>query len=144
MIGAETNDKGDNMNNAKVIFAALVMLVLTNSLSWAQEVRYGSIDGTVTDLSGKAVQEAKVIFQNIETKVETAYKTNSRGNYIALDLLPGSYDISVEKENYKKTIYNNFRVLGGRYKNDIKLEPGKITDVIVIDIKPENIKLHNF
>jgi hypothetical protein len=124
--------------------AALVMLVVTNSLSWTQEIRYSAISGRVTDLSGKAVQEAKVTVQNIETKVETAYKTDPNGYYNALDLLPGSYDISVEKDNYKKTINKNIRIFIGRHKIDVKLEPGKITDIIVIDIKPENIKLHNY
>jgi hypothetical protein len=138
---------GGHMNNRKVYIAALFFFLATIHLSLAQEIRYGAISGKVVDASDKykkGVSNAKVKVNNTDTNVETIRTSDVQGYYSVWDLLPGHYEITVEKENYKKTIHKNIRVEGGIHKLDIRLEPGKSTDVVVIDLKPENIIWGNY
>src|SRR5437868_3045118 len=84
--------------------AAVVSLVLFCSLwtsaAFGQAV-YGSILGTVTDPSGAAVPNAKVVVtsQTKSTVVETT--TNDSGNYSVTHLIPDLYSVRIEGQGFK-------------------------------------------
>ena len=71
-----------------LLLGALVLLFAAQGL--AQEA---TIVGTVTDPSGAAVANAKVTLTNTETGISKEYTTNDAGQYTAVDIHIGHYDM---------------------------------------------------
>jgi secreted protein with Ig-like and vWFA domain len=111
--------------------------------SWLGGPSSGSIKGTIKDSSGGVVPGAGVALKNTDTNGEAKTKTDNTGTYNIAGLLPGNYDIYVEKEGFATQLSKDIRVGVGDNKVDAKLEPGKKTDVVEVNIKAENIVLDN-
>ncbi len=62
----------------------------------------GTIQGTITDASGAAVPDARVVATNLGTNLTRTMNTAADGKYV-LPLLPtGQYEISVEKDGFQR------------------------------------------
>src|SRR5665213_3727759 len=70
----------------------------------------GTIDGRVSDSSGGAVPAASVTIENEATNVKLAAPTNSEGRFYQRYLLPGTYDVTVEKAGFDKYIQKGLQV----------------------------------
>ena len=83
----------------------LLMIMLGLSLCLSQEIQaqavYGSISGTVTDASGAIIPDATVTIRSIERNTTVTATTNSDGFFSKERLLPGQYEIKVEKTGFK-------------------------------------------
>jgi len=62
----------------------------------------GNIQGTVSDPSGAAVSQARVVLLNGATQVSAMVITDASGDFRFLSLGPGSYKISVEATGFSK------------------------------------------
>ena len=82
-----------------VVLIAGIFVLLARQGSWAQTGR-AHIGGTVTDSQGAMVAGAKVTATNHATGVATPTTTNSAGAYNIIQLIPGSYTITAEKEGF--------------------------------------------
>src|SRR5260370_41259592 len=81
-----------------LILVAVVCLSAT--VLFAQNP-YGRITGRVVDSSGAVVPNAVVSVENTGTNVATALTSDSQGNYDARNLIPGQYQVLVEKPGFK-------------------------------------------
>jgi hypothetical protein len=61
----------------------------------------GTILGHVADPSGAVVVGAKVTVRNVNTGVTNQFVTNSAGDYVLVNLIPGIYDLTVESPGFK-------------------------------------------
>jgi hypothetical protein len=98
----------------------------------AQETT-GSIGGTVVDASGAAIPGAKVEITGDTVTRAIALTTNAAGSYIASQLSPGTYDVTVTAQGFsvtKKTAV--LVVLGKNSRVDFKLEVGQLSESITI------------
>ena len=80
-------------NYAKQIVAVMffaIAALLVGSMALAQS-NAGRISGSVTDQSGAAVANASVAVTNVQTGVARNLVTDQSGQYVAPDLLPGTY-----------------------------------------------------
>ena len=101
------------------LLAATVILVLTPSSGWGQNV-YGTITGTVTDASGAVISDAAVTLTNLDNAEKHSIQTNASGNYTFVNLLPGRYKIEGEKAGFKKFV---------REPIDVEIEAGLRVDI---------------
>jgi hypothetical protein len=93
----------------------------------------GTILGTVTDSSGAVVANATVVVVNEQTGVEVKAATSPTGEYVAANLLPGSYTVKSELAGFKPSITRGVRLLANRsVRVDIVLEPGAVTETIEV------------
>ncbi len=69
------------------------------SLAFAQGI--GTIHGTVTDASGRAVAQAKVVAVLEERKTTRSIETDSEGSYVFPSLPIGKYAVRVEAPGFK-------------------------------------------
>src|SRR5215467_690179 len=83
---------------------------LTGSAAFAQ-TGTTSLRGTVTDKSGAAVSGAAVRLVNSAQALEREITTKDSGEYEFLALPPGSYELTVEKEGFRKYQQNNLQLL---------------------------------
>jgi hypothetical protein len=70
----------------------------------AQTSTVGGITGTVRDPSSSAVPTAAVQVRNAANSAVTTTRTDSDGIYRFSHLAPGSYEIAVEKEGFRKGV----------------------------------------
>jgi hypothetical protein len=88
------------------ILPALVCcsLVLTPRGARAQaSSSTGRIEGSVTDSTGGAVGGVRVTAKNLATGMSKEQTTDSAGNFIFTNLVPGAYEVNFQKEGFSGT-----------------------------------------
>jgi hypothetical protein len=65
------------------------------------QTSYGSMVGTVVDVSGASVPDAAVVLTNLGTAERREAKSSSNGGYEFVNLVPGNYRVDVEKSGFK-------------------------------------------
>ncbi len=86
----------------RTLVLSLAALLATPFLS-AQSV-LSSISGTVFDSSGAAVARATVLIHRIETDVDRTVTADDSGNYTAINLEAGTYDITTTAGGFASNI----------------------------------------
>jgi hypothetical protein len=115
----------------RLLFWAL-LLGLTASAGLAQQIT-GTILGTVKDVSGAVVSAAVVTVTNEDTNIAFRAATEASGDYVASNLLPGSYTVTTEVAGFKKNTVKGARLLANRtVRVDLVLEPGTVVETIEV------------
>ena len=83
------------------LFAAIVLLLGLCAGQLAAQTVNGQITGTVTDPTGAVVIGAKVTLTYPLTGQQRLFTTDSQGNFLYPDLVPGTYDISVTQSGFE-------------------------------------------
>ncbi len=81
---------------------AILLMTLGSTAVMAQTT--ASIKGTVTDASGAAVAEAKVVVRSQALGIERTTQTNSSGDYEVPALPPGIYSVEVQAQGFTSQI----------------------------------------
>lgn len=83
------------------ITTALLLAAQLNISTFAQsEASSGSIEGTITDVTGAVVPDAKITATNLQTGISRTIISNGEGLY-RLQLLPvGDYNVTIEKQGF--------------------------------------------
>ncbi len=119
-----------------VIFLLCSAVISITSPLHAQAVS-GTLLGTVTDPSGAFVVGAKVTIRNIEQNRTTTTTTNDSGNYIQTQLLPGTYEVTIEKPGFNRFVQQNVRVTIGQSTTlNAALQVGGVTQELVVSAPP--------
>lgn len=110
----------------------LLLFLCLAGTSLAQEFR-GAVTGEVTDPSGAPVAGAKVTVTSVERNIATETTTNSAGRYTIQFLLPGKYQLAVEKNGFKRFVRESLDVQSAdRLGVDVKLDVGNLTDAVTV------------
>lgn len=80
---------------------AIVFLALAPCAPLQAQNSRGTILGHVTDPSGGVIVGARVTVRNLSTEITNQFATNSVGDYVFLNLVPGTYEITVEARGFK-------------------------------------------
>lgn len=84
----------------------LVASILATAASFAQTAT-GTLDGRVTDATGAVVPSAKVSIVSSQTNFRQELTTNSVGSFVRPFILPGSYQVTVEKQGFRRYTESN-------------------------------------
>ena len=119
---------------------ALIVFLVPAAVLFGQAVS-ATLLGTVTDITGAVVPNAKVIITEQNTTVSRSSETNESGNYAFPDLPPGVYAISIEQAGFKKETRRDVAVtVNTATRIDVKLEPGNVTETIEVTGAPPPIQ----
>ncbi|MEE8585876.1 MAG: carboxypeptidase regulatory-like domain-containing protein, partial [Acidobacteriota bacterium] len=95
------------MKRRKISILCCVALLIATTLwmaeqapATAQTLAYGQIQGTVTDQSGGVIPGASVTVRNQGTGAERDLVSDDSGNYRAVNLQPGAYDVIVGQQGF--------------------------------------------
>jgi hypothetical protein len=92
-----------------------------------------SMVGTVTDVSGAVVPNAKVSISEVDTGIAHNGQTNESGNYLFANLPPGKYSVSVEATGFKKETRRDITLLVDTVtRTDVQLSPGNLTETVEV------------
>ncbi len=78
---------------------------------WAQAS--ASITGIVKDASGAPVPEVVVTAKHLESGLARTAKTDASGAYILLSLTVGNYEVSAEKNGFKREVSRGVELVIG-------------------------------
>lgn len=119
----------------QVIFklTAAIFLLLCLAGAVAAQVATGSILGSVRDNSGAAVKGARVTITEIGKSNSSTLTTDDEGAYTAPFLIPGTYNVAVEAQGFKKGVTNTVVVqIDQKARVDFSLEVGQLTEVVEV------------
>ena len=88
----------------------------------------------MTDPSGAAVANAKVTLTNLETSVSKDFTTNDSGQYAAVDIHIGHYNIRVEASGFKTDERKGMVLqVGDRARADFQLQVGGSSETVTVE-----------
>ena len=108
------------------------LVLLFSNMAFAQR-DLGTLTGTVTDASGRAVAGATITIT--ETSTGQVYTLNSSegGDYTRPALPPGTYTVMAEAAGFRKTSQENVQVTAGsRVGIDLTLQVGSINQEVSV------------
>src|ERR1035437_10558238 len=88
-----------------LIAAAIACLTCAPLLA---QVTSGTISGAVKDSTGAMIKDASVTIANPDNGITRSVVTGGDGSFVAPNLLPGTYTITVEAEGFKKLESSGF------------------------------------
>src|SRR5579863_54442 len=128
------------MSTANRFLLATFTLVVFSVPVLAQTTA-GRILGTVSDQSGAAVPGATVVVTDTQRGISRTLTTDDSGEYVAPELLPGTYKIHVEAKGFKTTERPNIVIeVATDVRADFALQPGQVTQTVVVE---EDVPLVN-
>ncbi len=120
------------MKGSRRISIWLIVLGLAAAPSFAQ-VDTGAILGTVRDPSGAVLPGATVTLTHKQTGIATRTTTDSRGNYEAVGLAIGTYNVAVTLQGFGPATRENVDVrIQDRLKINFTLEVGGAAEAVVV------------
>src|SRR5205807_295964 len=97
------------------------------------QVNTATITGQVLDASGASIPAARVVARNMQTGIERDVTTGDNGNY-SIPLLPiGVYDVTAEKEGFKKYVQTGVTLqIDAHARVDFSLQVGTATESVQV------------
>jgi len=107
------------------------------------QVTSGSISGTALDPNGAAVPNGAVKLNNPATGVERTVFTNETGSFVAPNLPPGAYTITIEAKGFKKLVKTNIFLSATDRLNAgvFTLEVGAASDSVTVTADAGQLQL---
>jgi len=119
-----------------IVLVSLAFLTFFSSLAFAQSTT-GSIYGQVDDPSKALVVGAKVTALNQATGVMYRGVSDGQGNYSVFNLLPGIYNVTVEKDGFETATVKDVRiVIDQKQLINFSLKVGAISTVETVNAAP--------
>ncbi len=116
----------------KVLVCCLVVLLSPMFLR-SQVANNTSLVGTVTDSAGSAISNGHVIAVEENTKVKSEAQTNGEGYYAITYILPGTYDITVEMQGFKKLTKTGVVVPNNEaVRTDFAMQVGSVDATVTV------------
>ena len=116
---------------ASELVVSLVMLAATS----VAQTPTATITGTVLDTSSGAIPDATVTVVNQATNVRSIKKTAADGTFTILNLLPGQYVLTVEKEGFKKAALPPFTLnVNQTLTQTVTLAVGSTTETVTVSV----------
>jgi len=111
----------------------IFLLVLVATQAWPQSSFTASVRGTVTDQSGGAVPDAKVVLTEADRNVAHPTTTDAAGRYFVTALPPGGYGLTVEAKGFKKYSMTSIPLAVQQQATlDVALQVGELSTTIEV------------
>src|SRR5262249_40572668 len=120
--------------------ASAILCLLLPCVLWAQRLD-GTLRVTVTDKSHASIEGARVTVTNEATGVSNTTTASSAGTYVFPNLLVGSYTVTVDSDNFRKSVQKGIAVESNQVSEaKIELEIGAVSAVIEVQAGSEVVK----
>lgn len=112
---------------------AILFLLFVLSSHTSAQTTFGRVSGTVSDSNGANLPNVSVTALNPATNVSRTVMTDESGYYTITNLPVGTYSVSAETQNFKKSIKTENNLSSdGRLTVDFILEAGQISEVVEV------------
>src|ERR1700722_3362131 len=101
-----------------------------------------SLSGTVADASGAVVPNAKVDIENLATGVKRATTTDNVGLYVAPNLLPGDYQVTVSAAGFQTQVQTGVNLsVGAQQILNVKMQVGTSNSKVQVNAQESTVEL---
>src|SRR5882672_11861094 len=119
----------------------LLLVLLLAGLPFRASAQNATIVGTITDPSGSVVANVKVTIRQLETNLANTFTTNDSGQYVAVDLPVGHYNLKAEASGFKVAEQKNLVLqVGDRTRVDFQLTLGAATETVTVEANAVRIQ----
>src|SRR4051812_31533409 len=108
------------------------LLLMAATIAAAQSIT-SSIIGTIHDESGAVVPNAVITATNLATNARNEAKADPNGNFVLLQLTPGSYTVEVTAPGFRKYVRSGLVLeLQQQPRIDATLTVGQVTEAVSV------------
>jgi hypothetical protein len=127
-----------------IAYSTLLLVFWLAAVPMQGQNSQGTVLGHVQDPTGAAVPGAKVTAKNVNTGVTNHFNTNSVGDYVFVDLIPGTYEIKVEADGFKSEVSGGLILeVDQTLRQNFTLEVGQIKEVMTITADAQMVQTDN-
>ena len=131
-------------SSVRTLCVGLLLLLLFSGVPanvYAQ-VAGGSISGTITDTSGRVINNVQITITNVATGVAREVATNDEGFYSAPNLLPGTYEAKFAAKGFGTEARKGIELtVGASVALDQVLRVGSTFETIVVQSQVAAVQL---
>ena len=130
----------------KFILSLLSVLFLVDFASIAaySQNSQGTILGHVQDSSGAAVAGANITATNVNTNVINHFTTKTAGDYLFVNMIPGTYQVKVERDGFKMEVSGNLILeVDQTLRQDFTLQVGTTRETIMVVADAQMVQADN-
>ncbi len=110
-----------------------ILLPFVSFLAQSAFAQTASITGTVKDSTGGLVPQAQITTKNEAINASRRALTDESGTYRITSLVPGIYDVFIEKQGFKTVEYSKVELTVDQVQNlDARLAPSSITEKVTV------------
>lgn len=111
--------------------------VFTGSARAQTQITTGAIQGNVMDQQGAVVPGANVEIKNLETNLVKTLITDADGRFVALQLPPGHYTVTVSRKGFATLIQENFPLtVGETVPLNLSMKVSQVAESVTINSIP--------
>jgi len=119
--------------SSRLLASIFLMVAIIFPAALHAQVAGGTLSGTITDPSGRAVPQAQVLITNVATGVDRTITTNTDGFYTAVNLLPGEYQIKITATGFNTEIKTGITMnVGAQQTFDLALHVGTVSHTVEV------------
>src|SRR3984893_5503599 len=117
--------------------SSIVLLVFLSFLSSAALVHAqagkAEVTGDVRDQNSAIVPQARIVVTEIATSQTYSSTVTTNGDYTITNLKPGTYNLAVEADGFKRFLREGVRLATGeRVRLDVELQPGALSETVTV------------
>jgi hypothetical protein len=114
-------------------FAALCLSFVVNGSAALAQTPTATITGQVRDASGAAIPGVRVSAKNVQTNIEREAVTSENGDYTIPLLSIGAYQVSIEKQGFKKAVQTGLVLqVDQKARLDFTLQVGQVSESVEV------------
>jgi hypothetical protein len=119
------------------VISAFTLIALATCVQAQTQITTGTIQGTVADANGAAVAGANVEVKNVDTNFVRTVTTDEEGRFVALQLPPGRYTVTVTKSGFAKLIAEKADVTVGQALNlPLAMKVSQVEETVTVTASP--------
>src|SRR5258708_9272612 len=112
-------------------------LVVVSWLSSARSIRAqagkAELPGEVRAQNGAGISQARVVATEVATSQTSSCTVTDNGDYIFTNLKPGTYNLAVEADGFKRFVREGVQLgTGERVRLDVELQPGAVSETVTV------------
>ena len=128
-----SSQKCSKMRSSGFAVTLFWMVVILFPAAIRAQVAGGTLSGTITDPTGRAVPQAQIVITNVATSVERTVTTNADGFYTAVNLLPGEYQVTITATGFNSERKAGITMtVGAQQTLDLTLHIGTVTHTVQV------------
>ncbi|HUC54417.1 MAG TPA: carboxypeptidase-like regulatory domain-containing protein [Candidatus Cybelea sp.] len=116
-----------------LILALCCLFAFAPSALFSQSASTGTVAGTVTDPSGAALVGATVTLVDPATNDSRTTTTNDTGRYIFANVVPGTYNVTINKGGFRVSkLTGQVVTIGSALTLNVSMELGSVSQIVEV------------
>src|SRR5436309_8454350 len=119
-----------------VVIAALFLGLVPKDIH--AQLSAAAVTGVVRDSSGSVVAGVKLVLTNLDTTVTHSAESNGAGNYVFLNITPGTYSLEATAPGFQTTQVPRFTLAVNQTATiDVGLQVGTVQQTLTVEAAGE-------